>query len=70
MAGTAGPGQRGKYDVFFQADFMPMIRDEQTQSAEHRAAYAGEFAAYHMGQIDKKLGRLIELLEQNNKPQS
>ena len=55
MAGDAVPGQRGKYDVFFQADFMPMIRDEQTQSAEHRAAYAGEFAAYHMGQIDKKL---------------
>jgi hypothetical protein len=67
MASDAGQGQRGRYDVFFHADFMPMIRDEQTQSAEHRAAYAGEFAAYHMGQIDKKLGRLIELLEQSGK---
>ena len=27
-------------------------------------AYAAEFAAFQLGQIDKKLGRLIELMEQ------
>ena len=55
---------RGRYEVFFKADFMPLIRHEQTQGAEERSAYAGEFAAFHLGQINQKLGRLIELLEQ------
>jgi hypothetical protein len=54
---------RGQYETFFQADFMPLIRHEQTQGAEQRSAYAAEFAAYHLGQIDRKLGRLIDLLE-------
>jgi hypothetical protein len=58
---------RGQYETFFQRDFMPLIRHEQTQGAEQRSAYADEFAAYHLGQIDKKLGRLIELLEQGGK---
>lgn len=58
---------RGQYDAFFRGDFMPLIRHEQTQGAEQRSAYAVEFAAYHLGQIDKKLGRLIELLEQGGK---
>ena len=58
---------RGQYETFFQGDFMPLIRHEQTQGAEQRSAYADEFAAYHLGQIDKKLGRLIELLEQGAK---
>ena len=61
---------RGQYETFFQADFMPLIRHEQTQGAEQRSAYAAEFAAYHLGQIDAKLGRLIELLEQSIKPRS
>ena len=58
---------RGQYETFFERDFMPLIRHEQTQGAEQRSAYADEFAAYHLGQIDKKLGRLIELLEQGGK---
>jgi hypothetical protein len=58
---------RGRYEAFFVTDFMPLIRHEQTQGAEERSAYADEFAAYHLGQIDKKLGRLIELLEQSAK---
>ena len=64
----SGDPIRGRYEVFFSADFMPLIRHEQTQGAGERAAYAGEFAAYHMGQINKKLGRLIELLEQGSAP--
>ena len=52
-----------RYGAFFGQDFMPLIRHEQTQGAEERIAYAGEFAAFQLGQIDKKLGRLIELME-------
>ena len=55
---------RMRYDAFFGTDFMPLIRNDQTQGAESRIAYAAEFAAFQLGQIDKKLGRLIELLEQ------
>jgi len=54
---------RTRYDAFFGQDFMPLIRQEQTQGAHERTAYAAEFAAFQLGQIDKKLGRLIELLE-------
>ena len=54
---------RERYDTFFGQDFMPLIRHEQTQGAEERLAYATEFAAFQLGQIDKKLGRLIELME-------
>jgi hypothetical protein len=54
---------RTRYDDFFGKDFMPLIRHEQTQGAEERIAYASEFAAFQLGQIDRKLGRLIELME-------
>ena len=54
---------RTRYESFFGQDFMPLIRHEQTQGAEQRVAYAAEFGAFHLGQIDKKLGRLIELME-------
>ena len=58
----ANDAVRTRYDAFFGTDFMPLIRHEQTQGAE-RVAYAAEFAAFQLGQVDKKLGRLIELLE-------
>jgi hypothetical protein len=56
-----------RYDGFFGKDFMPLIRHEQTQGAEERIAYAAEFAAFHMGQIDKKLGLLIELMTEQQR---
>jgi hypothetical protein len=59
---------RAQYDKFFGEDFMPLIRHEQTQGADARMAYAAEFAAFQLGQIDKKLGRLIELLERQPRP--
>ena len=55
---------RDRYDLFFKADFAPLLRQDQMQGAHERSAYADEFAAYALGQIDKKLGRLIELMEQ------
>ncbi len=54
---------RSRYDLFFGQDFMPLIRHEQVQGAEQRTAYAAEFAAFQLGQIEKRLGRLIELME-------
>jgi hypothetical protein len=54
---------RDRYNVLFDGDFMPWIRQEQIQGAPERAAYAEEFAAYHLGQINRKLGRLIEIME-------
>jgi hypothetical protein len=64
----ASDAVRTRYDTFFGTDFMPLIRHDQTQGAEERIAYAGEFAAFQLGQIDKKLGRLIELLEAQQRP--
>jgi hypothetical protein len=42
---------------------MPNIRHEQMPGADERLAYAAEFAAYRLGQLDEKLGRLIEIME-------
>ncbi len=56
-----------RYNAFFDADFMPLVRHEQTQGAPERMAYADEYAAFHLGQINRKLGRLIELMEQPNR---
>lgn len=65
----ANDAVRTQYDTFFGNDFMPLIRHDQTQGAEARCAYAAEFTAFHLGQIDKKLGRLIDLMEaQANRP--
>lgn len=55
-----------RYHAFFGTDFLPLIRHEQTQGAPERNAYANEYAAHHLGQINQKLGRLIELLEQSS----
>jgi hypothetical protein len=52
-----------RYQAFFAGDFMPLIRHDQTQGAPERSAYADEYAAFQLGQINHKLGQLIELLE-------
>jgi hypothetical protein len=54
---------QARYAAFFETDFMPLIRQEQTQGAPERLAYANEYAAHQLGEINKKLGRLIELME-------
>ena len=59
---------RAQYGAFFGADFMPLIGNEQAQGTESRVAYAAEFAAFQLGQIDKKLGRLIHLSDRLAKP--
>ena len=54
---------RDRYRTFFDSAFMPNIRHEQMSGADERVAYAAEFAAHQLGQIDDKLGRLIEIME-------
>ena len=54
---------RDRYQSFFDKAFIPNIRHEQMPGADERLAYAAEFAAYRLGQIDDKLGRLIEIME-------
>ena len=60
---------RARYDAFFEADFLPLIRHDQTQGAEERIAYANEYAAFQLGRINLKLGRLIDLMERNTTAQ-
>jgi hypothetical protein len=55
---------RDRYQTFFDSAFMPNIRHEQMPGADERVAYAAEYAARQLGQIDEKLGRLIEIMEQ------
>jgi hypothetical protein len=56
-----GQTQNGR--TLFAGPFAPSIRYEQMPGADQRVAYAVEFAAYRLGQIDEKLGRLIEIME-------
>jgi hypothetical protein len=54
---------RDRYQTLFAQAFTPNIRYEQMPAADERTAYAAEYAAYRLGQIDEKLGRLIEIME-------
>ncbi len=54
---------RDRYQTLFAKAFTPSIRYEQMPGADERSAYALEYAAYRLGQIDEKFGRLIEIME-------
>jgi hypothetical protein len=54
---------RDRYRTLFADVFAPNVRYGQMPGADERTAYAAEFAAYRLGQIDDKLGRLIEIME-------
>jgi len=59
--------QRIKADM--ETDFLPEPSPDTLSQADRRMVNAAEYIAYHLGQIDKKLDRLIVLLEasaQNN----
>ena len=60
---TAANAIRDRYQTSFASAFAPQFRYEQMPGAEERTAYAAEFAAYRLGQIDEKLGRLITIME-------
>jgi hypothetical protein len=59
---NAADTARDRYRTLFAGAFAPQFRYEQMPGAEERTAYAAEFAAYRLGQIDEKLGRLIEIM--------
>jgi hypothetical protein len=60
---TGADAIRDRYRALFANPFAPSIRYEQMPGADERVAYAVEFAAYRLGQIDEKLGRLIEIMQ-------
>lgn len=60
---TSADAIRDRYGAFFGHAFAPQFRYEQMPGSEERTAYAAEFVAYRLGQIDDKLGRLIEIME-------
>jgi hypothetical protein len=60
---TTADSIRDRYQTLFAKPFTPNIRYEQMPGADERTAYAVEYAAYRLGQIDEKLGRLIEVME-------
>jgi hypothetical protein len=46
-----------------EAEFLPDPSPDTLSQVDRRMANAAEYIAYHLGQIDKKLDRLITLLE-------
>ena len=60
---TTADAIRDRYRSLFANAFAPQFRYEQMPGSEERIAYAAEFVAYRLGQIDDKLGRLIGIME-------
>lgn len=50
-----------------EADFLPEPSPDTLSQVDRRMANAAEYIAFHLGQIDKKLDRLIDLLETSQK---
>jgi hypothetical protein len=59
---TTADAIRDRYRALFANAFAPLVRYEQMPSADERIAYAAEFGAHRLGQIDEKLGRLIDIM--------
>jgi hypothetical protein len=60
------PGkERIKADM--EADFLPDPSPDTLSQVDRRMTNAAEYIAYHLGQIDKKLDRLITLLEASHR---
>ena len=68
LSNTSVDAIRDRYRTSFANAFAPQFRYEQMPGAEERTAYAAEYAAYRLGQIDEKLGRLIEIMELKTTP--
>lgn len=54
---------QARYAAFFETDFMPLMRQDQPQGTPEHLAYADEYAADPLGEINKKRGRLIDLIK-------
>jgi hypothetical protein len=67
---AASDAIRERYRTLFANAFAPQFRYEQMPGADERTAYAAEFAAYRLGQIDDRLGRLIGIMERGTEQSS
>jgi len=54
---------RQRIRAYMETDFLPEPSPDTLTQADRRMVNAAEYIAYHLGQIDKKLDRLIVLLE-------
>ena len=54
---------RDRLRADMEAEFLPEPSPDTLSQVDRRMANAAEYIAYHLGQIDKKLDRLIALLE-------
>jgi hypothetical protein len=54
---------RDRIRAGMEAEFLPDPSPDTLTQLDRRMANAAEYVAYHLGQIDKKLDRLIVLLE-------
>lgn len=55
---------RDQIEKFMQADYLPT---GQQISTDERIAKALEYIAYHMGQIDKRMDKLNEMVFRINR---
>jgi len=54
---------RDRLRAVMEAEFLPDPSPDTLSQVDRRMANAAEYVAYHLGQIDRKLDRLIGLLE-------
>jgi hypothetical protein len=60
-------GLKDSVKTDMEADFLPDPSPDTLSQVDRRMTNATEYIAYHLGQIDKKLDRLITLLEASAK---
>jgi hypothetical protein len=61
---------RDRLRADMEAEFLPDPSPDTLSQVDRRMANAAEYVAYHLGQIDRKLDRLITLLESAAKEKS
>ena len=61
---------RQRIRASMETDFLPEPSPDTLSQADRRLVNAAEYIAYHLGQIDKKLDRLIVLLEASTRTNS
>jgi len=54
---------RNRIRAGMEAEFLPEPSPDSLTHVDRRMVQAAEYVAYHLGQIDNKLERLIALLE-------
>jgi hypothetical protein len=58
---------RDRIRAEMEAEFLPDPSPDTLSQVDRRMTNAAEYIAYHLGQIDRKLDRLIMLLETSAK---